>query len=145
MFTAVQNRFRVVAMCFVVLCVGVLVSSCGLLSPAKTPEELLAGTSSKTWSMTRFVDNTGKDITSDFVSYAVTFEKSGAYSERGQEKGKSVESYTGTWTITTSVSPNTLQVRIGSSRINYTIQELSETNLVLQFDGSQGRITFKSN
>lgn len=135
------------AILYVVL-LSALLTSCGIFTPAKTPEELLAGTTSKTWTMTKFLDDTGKDITSDFISYNMTFEKSGSYSERGQEKGKSVETYTGTWTINTSATPKTIRITysgVGSIRVNYTVQELTETGLVLAFDGTKGVITLKSN
>jgi hypothetical protein len=76
----VNGHIRLAMLC-VSLVLAFAVSSCSIFAPAKTPEELLAGSTSRTWIVTKYLDTDGKDVTSQIFKLKLIFYKNGIYSK----------------------------------------------------------------
>ena len=125
----VNGHIRLAMLC-VSLVLAFAVSSCSIFAPAKTPEELLAGSTSKTWVMTKLLDNDGKDITSAFVKVTLTFKKDNSYSTVQQlaTSGSPAPAQTsnGTWKL----SDKQLSLTGDSGTSIQVISDLTETSLI---------------
>jgi hypothetical protein len=107
----------------------------------KTPEEMLAGTTEKTWTMTNLIRFDGKDVTSEYKSFSFKFKRDGAFQYTRQLVGSSEPSKTdGTWSIE---DKTTLILTLSGSPNKETIIELTDTSLILKKSDSNGKTTLK--
>ena len=119
----------------------VLFSSCSIFTPMKTPEEMLAGTTSKTWVLGTISNSIGTDVTASYALYELVFTKDGTVSNTIRLTGTSTENtvLTGTWKL----SDKTLTLVLNGSTNVRTIDELTDTSLKFSNPTNQSKTALR--
>lgn len=115
--------------------------SCTPTQPAmKTQEELLAGTTDKTWTMTNLINTRGMDVTTQYKIYTFTFKRNGSMVYTRQFTTSSEPSITeGSW----EMKDSSLTLIISGGRNLQKINQLSENGLIFSATDSQTKTTLK--
>ena len=114
--------------------VCVVISACtSPVTPVKSSEELLAGTTSKTWVLTSLIDTDGRDITSSYSSWKIQFRRDGSLTQTVIISSlPTSQAANGTWKLVDKKLTITIQTGSpgqSTSTSEVIVNELTETSL----------------
>lgn len=143
---------RFLAMLGFLVCV--VVSSCSTVAPivVKTFEELLAGTTAKTWVLTNLIDTDGRDVTALYSSLKYQFRRDGSLTATlvFVSQPNAPQTVNGTWKLVDKKLTVTIQSGSpggqSSASDDVIVDELTETVLKISAAAStsKGKYTFKA-